>query len=132
LGEAAAAEVAGDLRGDADEGAAGERGQQAEGEQRGAERVEDDPRSEGDEGRVIDVAEGEVAGAGDVVELVAEDAVAVGGEQMQEDGGCGEDPDEGVLFFRGCMLRGIYFVGLHTDRLRWRGRGGSASCLGDG
>src|SRR5262249_13337219 len=42
-------------------------------------------REEGDEGRVVHVAPGQPLPAGRVVELVAEDAVALQGQEMRED-----------------------------------------------
>ena len=60
-------------------------GQQAQAEERFAEKMPRDPGDEGDQRRLIDVAEVEVLGAGEIIQLVAKDSVAAGGEEMKKE-----------------------------------------------
>jgi hypothetical protein len=48
-----------------------------------------DPRDQADERRVLHVAEPEVLGAREIVELVAEVAVTGRRQQREDEGGCG-------------------------------------------
>ena len=79
LGETPAAEFAGEESGEEHHGGAGEgRGQTDAGEPI-AEESADDSSDEGDERGLIDVAPGEVLAAGEVIELVDEEAVLTAG-----------------------------------------------------
>ena len=78
LGGAAAAERPGEDSGEEDAGGSGEGGGEAEAGEGVAEEALGEAGLEGDEGAVVDVAPGEVAAAGDVVELIAEVAPSRG------------------------------------------------------
>ena len=67
LGEASAAELARDHRGEHDESRPGQRGEQADGGKRIAEERHLDAPDERDHGRHIDVAPGQVARESEVV-----------------------------------------------------------------
>ena len=73
---APASEGPGDETAKTDHGGAGEGGKNADGEDRVAEEDFTQARLQGYDGSVVDVPPGEVAGTGDVVELIAEVAVA--------------------------------------------------------
>ena len=73
--------------------ATGERRQQPDGEQRFAEQRPRQPGDQRDKRRMVHVAPGEVFAAGKVVQLVAEDPVAVDHRQLQRDVCRGNYPD---------------------------------------
>ena len=85
------AELPGDERGEKDEGGAPERGKQPDGEQRIAEDGPDELEDEDRKRRMVDVAEGEMVAAGDVVELVPEPAEPVDRGQGQAEIQRGQD-----------------------------------------
>ena len=72
----AATEHPGEDAGEEDSRGAGCGGEDADGEDGVAEEKFADPGLEGDDGAVVDVSPGEMAAAGQIVELVAEVAVA--------------------------------------------------------
>ena len=76
LGGTASAERPGEEAGEEDGSGSGEGGEDTEGEDGVAEEEFAETGLEGDDGAVVDVTPGEMAAAGDVVELVAEVAVA--------------------------------------------------------
>ena len=76
LGGASATEGPGEEAGEEDHKGSGEVREQADAEERGAEEGFGEAGLDGDEGSVVDVSPGEASTAHDVVELVAEVAVA--------------------------------------------------------
>ncbi len=93
LGGAAATERPGEDSGEKDGDGSGEGGEHADAEDGGSEEGLGEAGLEGDEGAVIDVSPGEALAADEVVELVAEVAIAeVGGP---EGGGDVEDELDG-------------------------------------
>jgi hypothetical protein len=44
------------------------------------------PGGEGDQGRMVDISEGQVTGAGNVVQLIAKDSIPAGSEEMKQHG----------------------------------------------
>ena len=82
--EPPAAHLAGQEAGQEDEGGAGEGRGEPHREERGAERVPDEPGHDGDERRLIHVAPVEVLAAGHEVQLVAEVPVAGGAGEVQQ------------------------------------------------
>jgi hypothetical protein len=84
LGKPPAAELARDEPDKPDGDRPGDRGQQSQGKHRVAKERADGPEQKDRQRRLIDVAKGQMIGAGQIVELVAEIAVALRGQQMDE------------------------------------------------
>jgi hypothetical protein len=85
LGNAGAAHHAGHGAGEPDERGSGERGQEAQSDERGAEDVTREPRDEGHQGRMVDVAPAQVLTTGQVVHLVAKNAVMRRGTELESE-----------------------------------------------
>jgi hypothetical protein len=100
LGEPAPAEHARRETDDQHHRRAGERRQETEREQRIAEQVPHDPEHADRQRRMVDVAPVHVLAAGEVVELVAEDAVALRREEMQKELGEREEDEDHRPFLR--------------------------------
>ncbi len=84
LGEATAAHLARQLAGEPDHPGAGQRRQKTDRQERFAERVPRQPSDEHRHRRMINVSPGQVLGAGQVIHLVAKDAVTSGSQKMQQ------------------------------------------------
>ena len=84
-GPALAAQFAGEEAGECDFRAKGQRGKQANGVQGIAKNHAKTTRKPGDEGSEIDIAESQMIAAGDVIEFVAEIAVAAVENHLNEE-----------------------------------------------
>jgi hypothetical protein len=84
LREAAATQLAGDEPRQHDHASARQRREDVQGHERVAEQRPGDGGHDRDEGREVHVAETQVLSSGDVVELVPEVAVVVGGKEVQQ------------------------------------------------
>src|SRR5205085_9295929 len=90
LRESRCAEASRDCAGEEHERGVGERGNDANGEERCAESVSNEPGEKADERRLIDVTPIEMLTAGEVVKLVAKVAVLRDADEMNENGERGE------------------------------------------
>jgi len=94
LREAAAAHFFGHAAGEEDTDGLQEGREKAEADEGRTEKEDGDPAEEGSQGRIRDVAPGEMAGVFQNGELVAVEAVAVGGEEMEKDSGGREQAEK--------------------------------------
>ncbi len=85
LGESAATHFARHFSSQPNRRGAGQGGQQPQAHERFAEKMPRNPGDEGDQGWLIDVPGGEVLGAGEIIQFVAKDSVAAGGEEMKNE-----------------------------------------------
>src|SRR4030095_2851586 len=97
LRPAAAAELARDQSRYEDARGPGEGGEKANRRQRVAEGSPRQPQERDRQRRLVDVAEREVVGAGDVVELVAKDAVAVAGGEVEDELRPGDEREQSQI-----------------------------------
>jgi hypothetical protein len=102
-----------------------EGGEETEADEGSAEQEEGETSEEGSEGRVRSIAPGEMAGVFEEGEFVAVEAVAICGEEMEEDGGCGEEEEKDEIG------AGLLREGRFRARLRGSGGGGGEERQGD-
>src|SRR5205823_11939488 len=74
-------------------------------QQRRPEGVRDQPRQKDDHWRLIDIAPRKMLRAGEVVQLVAEIAVAIGGDDLHEANDRGDDVDGNLFAFHAPQFR---------------------------
>ena len=129
LGGTTSTEGPAEHSGEKDAGGAGEGGEETDAEERLAEEQETEAGLEGHDGAVVDVAPGEMAAAGDVVELVAEVAVTEvdlpeGGGHVEGELEGGEEEGEADGGTQG-RVRGADDGGGHGGMIRGEGSYGS-------
>src|SRR5262249_38452360 len=103
LREPAAAHFFGHAASEEDANGLQQRGKEAEAHERSAEKGEGETRKRRGERRVRGIAPGEVAGVLEECEFVAVETVAIGGEEMEKNGGGGQEGEEEGI---GSGLRG--------------------------